>query len=374
VEKQVYAQAAKQGPKKEAQLRRALSFATKLQDLFPDLGAALAKFFLRQVTDKLFGRSVMFCISGGSYLRNSAMELLNGIGYCLHNGFGMSEIGITSVELRRRPKDRNLNSVGHPFSSVEYRLDKDGCLQVRGTSLCVRKLINGEPAQLDGWFDTNDRMECRDGHYYILGRKSDTVIGENGENINPDMVEKAFNIDSAKQLCVLGLPGENGQELSMVVQISPYITQERIDQIKKQIYQVNETFPIAVAVKRFYFTYDELAPATAIKISRAQLSKRIENDQVKLTAFQQFAVEVNADGRQSVLFQRVREIIARVLDTDETAICAQTHIFYDLGATSIQYFSILAALAEHFSIADYEDSGTFCYTPKEICEYLERKL
>ena len=34
----------------------------------------------------------------------------------------------------------------------------------------------------------------------------------------------------------------------------------------------------------------------------------------------------------------------------------------------------LLTLAQHFSVSDYESSDTYCYTPKEICEYIERKL
>ncbi len=374
IEKQVWAEVSKQGPKKEAQLRSALGFFTKLQNLCPTAGAELSKFFLRQVTDKLFGRSIMFCVSGGSYLRDSAMELLNGIGYSLHNGYGMSEIGITSVELRRRPKDRNLNSIGHPFASVEYRLNADGILQVRGSSLCVKKLVNKEPIRLDGWFDTEDRMECKDGHYYILGRRSDTVIGENGENINPDVIEKAFLLSDAQRFCVLGLPGQNGEELSLVVQLGPYTTQERLSRIKEEIYRINDTFPISIAVKNFYFTHDDLSPASAIKVSRAQLVKKIESGEVHLMTFSQYTASQAADGDRSPLIQAVQTIIAQVLELDAADIRDDSHIFHDLGATSIQYFSILTALAQHFSITDYESSDTYCYTPKEICEYLERKL
>lgn len=374
IEKKVYAQAAKEGQKKQQQLRNAIGFFTKLQNIFPNLGATLAKFFMRQITDKLFGKTIMFSISGGSYLRNSAMELLNGIGYCLHNGYGMSEIGITSVELRRSPKYRNLNSIGHPFTSVEYRLSADGVLQVKGSSLCVKKLVNGEPVQLDGWFDTGDQMECADGHYYILGRRSDVVIGENGENINPDVVEKIFRLDDVQQLCVLGLPGQNGQELALIVQINPYFAQDRVEQLKKQIYQINDTLPISAAVKSFYFTHDDLAAANAIKVSRTQLLRKIESQQVKLTPFNQFRIETLSEGQPTALMLQVCKIIAQVLELEETAVNAESHIFHDLGATSMQYFSILAALAEHFSISNYESDETYRYTPKEICEYIERNL
>lgn len=374
VEKQVWAEVAKQGAKKEKKLRRGLALMTKLQNLFPKLGAKVAKRLLHQVTDKLFGRSVMFCINGGSYLRDSAMELMNGIGYCMHNGYGMSEIGITSVELRHRPKDRNRNSIGRPFDSVSYRLDEEGILQVKGSSVCVKKLVNGQPVALSDWFDTGDRMECVDGYYFIHGRRSDTVIGDNGENINPDMVEKVFMPESVQQYSVLGLPGENGQELALVAQINPYTTGVMARAIREYFYGVNDTLPTAMAVKSFYFTFDELAPPTAVKVSRAQLLEKIKNGQVKLTSFQEFRAEDASGEEGSALLRQVCKIIAGVLEIDESTVGAESHIFYDLGATSIQYFSIVSALAEEFSITEYNSGETYRYTPKEICEYIERKL
>jgi acyl carrier protein len=216
-------------------------------------------------------------------------------------------------------------------------------------------------------------MICEDGHYYILGRRSDTVIGESGENINPDMIEKAFVLGDVKQFSVLGLPGKTGQELSMVVQVNPYTSWERIEKIKQEIYRINETFPQTIAVRSFYFTHDDLAPESAIKVSRAQLIKKIEGAQVTLIPFQQFVPGEAPEDIESPFLAPVKAIIARILEVDEAGISGETHIFYDLGATSIQYFSILAALAEEFSVSDYDSSDAFCYTPKEICEYLERK-
>ena len=373
VEKQLRAEAAKQGAKDEAKLKRALAFSTALQNRFPNFGAWAAKRLLRRVTGKLFGDSVMFCINGGSYLRRSAMELLNGLGYCMHNGYGMSEIGITSVELRRRPKYRNLNSIGQPFDSVSYRLTSEGILQVKGSSLCTRKLVNGAPVEITEWFDTGDRMECVDDYYYILGRSSDTVIGENGENINPDEVEKAFFPDGVKSFSVLGLPGENGQELSFVAQVSPYTTAGMVACIKEQVYAVNETFPATMAVKKFYFTVDELAPPTAIKVSRKQLAAKIAGGQVTLVPFDRFRPE-GEQGEESALLRRICGIVARVLELEETEVTGSSHIFYDLGATSIQYFSVLSELAREFSITDYDRNDSYRYTPKEICEYIESKL
>jgi long-chain acyl-CoA synthetase len=324
-----------------------------------------------EVTSKVFGKSVMFCINGGSYLKDSTLKLLNGIGYNTYNGYGMSEIGITSVELRRKPKYRNLNSIGMPFASVEYKINDDGILLVRGSSLCTKKLINGEEQNFDGWFYTGDNMVYRDGGYHILGRVGDVVIGENGENINPDSIEKLFTLPDAKALSVLGLKGDNGQELSIVVQVGEFISDNKLSNIRNTVYSINDTLPKTSAIKNFYFTSDALCPPTAIKVSRAQLTRKIENGEVKLTTFADKKAEAIL-GEESPLTQKVKGIIADVLNVDINKIDYTTHIFYDLGATSIQYFSIITRLSEEFSITDYKAEDKYCYTAKDICEYLEK--
>lgn len=373
IEQSVIKEAKKQGEKKFKKLQNALKFTTALQNLFGGGAAELSKWITKDVTDKIFGPSVMFCINGGSYLRDSALKLLNGLGYSTYNGYGMSEIGITSVELRRKPKWRNQNSIGKPFNSVEYKLDKNGVLLVKGSSLCKRKLVNGKEVLLDGWFNTEDKMVCKDGNYFILGRTSDLVIGENGENINPDSVEKLFNVDSVKALSVLGLNGQNGQELSLIAMVNEFISDQKLTQIKNEIYAINDTLPSTLAVKKFYFTFNELCPPTAIKVSRAQLVKKIENGEVKLTLFADMKGS-SGGGEESPLTDKIKEIIAEVLDIKTSDIAYDTHLFYDLGATSIQYFSILTRLSEIFEISDYSKGDKYCYTTKEICEYIEKHL
>lgn len=374
VEKQVTKALKEQGEKKQKKFSRALESMTSFQNIFPSLGAFIAKKVLSEVDEKLFGDSLLFCINGGSYLRDSTMKLFNGLGYCMHNGYGMSEIGITSVELRKTPKKRNLNSIGHPFDSVEYKLGPEGVLSVKGSSLCSRKLVNGEEIVVDDWFDTGDIMEERDGHYFISGRKGDIVIGENGENINPDTVEKHFSLSSAKMLSVLGLDGENGQELSIVIQLSPYATKNIVAAIKDEVYAINSTIPQTMAVKRFYFTTDELAPPTAVKVSRTQVFEKIKSGEIKIISFNEIECAQSIQETNSPLMSEICSIIAKILDIPTEKVTPNSHIFFDLEATSIQYFSILSALSEHFSISGYNKNDKYCYTPREMSEYIERYL
>ena len=63
-----------------------------------------------------------------------------------------------------------------------------------------------------------------------------------------------------------------------------------------------------------------------------------------------------------------------LLECPLESVSENAHIFHDLGATSMQYFAIVTALSAHFSLSDYDKGDTYRYTPKEICDYIERHL
>jgi len=50
----------------------------------------------------------------------------------------------------------------------------------------------------------------------------------------------------------------------------------------------------------------------------------------------------------------------------------RAHILLDMGATSLQYFEIISAIAAEFSIESYNDKEHYRYTIEEFCEYIER--
>jgi acyl carrier protein len=309
------------------------------------------------------------------------MELFNGIGYALHNGYGMSEIGITSVELRDKPKERNCNSVGRPMKSVEYRISEHGTLQVRGQSTCKAVMVNGRYQPMDEWFETGDVMECDDnGFYYIKGRMGDVVIGENGENINPDVLEQNFQLSDAISFSILGLVGEKGKEqevLSMIVCIHKYLPADRILRMMEYIYEENEKLPMVSRIRQFYFTYDELAPATAIKVGRKYVLRGLENGTIHLIDFREMKDKVQDLAENPIspeLANKVRSVIAQELGISEEEIKDDTHILQDLGASSLEYFAMIQELVEEFGIQAENETDAYKYTVREICEYIEQHI
>lgn len=371
VEKKILKKAQQQG--KTEKLKKGIRLCTAIQNIFPYIGADIAKYIMRDVTDSCFGRSVQFCISGGSFIRQSTLELMNGIGYPLHNGFGMSEAGITGVELRNRPKDRNKGSVGKPFGSVKYQTQQDGTLRLEGNTFCKKIITDGIMRETMGVIDTGDIFTAdEDGYYFISGRKSDIVISDSGENINPDVIEKYFDIPSAIAFCVLGIPEESNEVLSMVVQVSEYISPAVLVNIKEYINKVNSTLPVSMQIKRFYCTSESIMSETAIKVSRKYLLRAIKEGKVKLGGFE-VKVSENGFDRNSPLAKKVLSAVSEVLFMKAEDIDENAHFMQQLDMSSLQYFSLLSRLSEEFSLIAQENDE-FCYTVREICEYIERHI
>lgn len=368
IDKKVMAEINRRPRSKRRAFKKGLSFCTALQNIFPYAGANLAKFIMGEVTGSIFGPSIVFCISGGSYLKDSTLKLFNGIGYPLHNGYGMSEIGITSVELRKDPKARNLNSVGHPIGKIQYKISDHGTLLVKGDSLSKKIMIDGVVQERSEWFDTMDVVENDGNYWFIRGREKDLVIGDSGENVNPDVVEQFFEIPYAKNFSCYGEQRSNGEVMAIVVRIDRNATKEETDKICEYIDKVNDTLPQTSKIKRFYFTYDPLMSEQAIKVSRAYLKRGIKNGDIKLMKMKEFRpTEVD----QSItvdpeILNKVIDIIAGVLEKPKESIDPNANIIMDLGASSLQYFAVLSRITDEFGAETFS-----CNTAVELSKYIE---
>ncbi|MBR3639172.1 MAG: AMP-binding protein, partial [Clostridia bacterium] len=201
----VYSQAMKtirsRGEKTLAKFERGM----KIYDKLPDAAArAFSKIAFREVRDGLFGSSIRFLITGGSAVPKEVLRFFNGIGYRLANGYGMSEIGITSFETSARKKYLLGAFVGAPMQYAEYCIGEGGELLVRGKVIAKYVIEDGVKKESDGWFATRDLAECEDGHYRILGRLDDLIVAPGGENLNPNLVEPLVTPKGVGGVCLVG--------------------------------------------------------------------------------------------------------------------------------------------------------------------------
>ena len=362
IEKTINEKIRREDDKTQEKYRRGLELSRKLQSAFPKAGRKIAAKMLSDVRSRLFGDSVVFCISGGSYIKDSSLELLNLLGYPLHNGYGMSEVGITSVELSENIKYRLKNSIGKPFDSVEYKIE-DNKLFIRGESICHNIIIDGEAYTVNDWFDTNDICEKdKDGRYYIKGRAGDIIISDDGENINPDVIERQFDLRAAKNFSILGDCDKNTVE--MIVQVPRNLIALQKSAIIASLHSQNDKLPISQRVKRFFFTYDPIMKESAIKVSRDYLREHIALGDIKLLREDEFSSDDRSTPaeEENELTEIIRSLFAECLSKDESEIGADDHFITTLGGTSLDYFNLISLVNERFSVDMRLDYTHACYT------------
>lgn len=330
-------------------------------------GGAFARLAFKEVRDNIFGESVQFMISGGGAISPKVLSFFNSIGYYLANGYGMSEVGITSVETSSPARKRNRGSVGKPLPHVEYRVDENGELLVRGSSVASKILCAGKEQVIGGqWFHTKDQArECK-GRVYLLGRQDDMLVGADGENINPDWVESRMLIEGALGCCLIG--AKSGGEVipTLVVQVNAFITGKKLAEIRERAEAELTRLALAGSVRNVLITSTPLIKENDFKVNRRRLSEELERGGLKLLT------EADADGgrSQDALFAKVRAIFASVLGKEEGEIGDDMHFFFDLGGSSLDYFAMITDIRNEFKISFPMTAEGSLSTVRQFCAFI----
>ncbi len=365
LDKELRKTVSKMGKRTEKTFNNAVAMTSKLQKNGNNID--YSRNLLKKITNQLFGPSVYFCITGGSYIKEDTLKLINALGYPLLNGYGMTEVSITSVVLSNRFSDRVSGSIGKPLPSVEYKIAEDGELLIRGASISHKLMINGEIVEPKEWFSTNDIARVdEDGNYYILGRKDDIFIGENGENISPDDIEKNLQINAARY-CVF----EYNDKLTLAIQVSKYASNEEITSIYKDVKAQLDKLDSSSRPTHLLFTRDDLANANAIKVSRQGLKRLIENNEVSF--FDVDSLDSNADlGINQAILDKLISIVEEF--TSVRPIDPKAHFMVDLGCSSLDYFTLVSRINTEFGVSMPYSDQYDNYTVQGMAKVVEELL
>lgn len=334
---------------------KAFAFIKKTKSPF------LTRVLMKSVRDNIFGESIKFLISGGSAISTEVLEFFNGIGYHLANGYGMSEIGITSVELSNSFSKLTDGSVGRPFSRVEYAINESGELIVKGPSLASAVYINGKKEESpDGWYNTHDMAKCENGRYFILGRHDDMIVCTDGENLNPEWTEKQMKISECENFCITLIDGVP----SLVIQVKKYTSQKKRDAIREIASAELQKVGVSSEIQNIVFTSSALIGASDFKLNRAKVSQL------------EFIDENQSDGfvaESDEITLKIREMFASALGRTE-AFSDTAHFFFDLKGSSLDYFSLVSQIKAEFNVQLPQNEGESLYTVEEFSEYVKDKI
>ena len=320
-----------------------------------------------EIREQLFGDSLRFLISGGSAVSQEVLEFFNGIGYCMVNGFGMTEAGITSVETSAKSKVRCGGSIGYPFNHVEYSVSESGELLIRGKAM-ASTIISSEKClktDFNEWFNTHDLIKKQGERYYHQGRKDDLVVCSNGENINPELLEGKLLSDGVNDVCLFSSKGSP----VLIASIEKCFSAKRLQEVRDGLIARLKENNLQDEIKKLVLTTDRLIEDGQIKISRKKVAERYEQGDFK--ALDLTDAEGVVTENLTALEREICECFAIVLERPIAEINAEGDFFTDLGGTSLDYFALLDDIKAKYGVDASSLNEEKLFTVKNLCEYIK---
>jgi acyl-CoA synthetase (AMP-forming)/AMP-acid ligase II len=112
-------------------------------------------------------------------------------GASVAHAFASTEAGV-AFDVRDGRSGFPASLIGQIGAKTEMRV-VDGSLRIRSARTAARYLSGGAAlADADGFVDTGDMLELRDGRYYFVGRR-EGVINVGGQKVFPEEVEAVIN-------------------------------------------------------------------------------------------------------------------------------------------------------------------------------------
>lgn len=146
-------------------------------------------------------------VSLGAPLMNEYEEIFSPLGVQVLDAYGLTE---TSGYINSWYPHKK-GSIGRILKRNQFRLE-DGEIVIKGPSVMLGYYKNREATEeaiRDGWFYTGDlgRID-EDGDLCLIGRKKNTIILSNGENVSPEELERKLSgCPAVKEVVVSGVDG-----------------------------------------------------------------------------------------------------------------------------------------------------------------------
>jgi long-chain acyl-CoA synthetase len=252
--------------------------------------------FFRKQLNKIAGKKLIqslggrlrFFMFGGAALNGDVETFLRDAGISYSTGYGMTE---TSPIMTINPFGKvKVGSCGQPIPGIEMKIgnpDPDtgtGEILVRGP-IVMRGYFNNEKATRevlgeDGWLRTGDLgFFDADNYLFIKGRSKNVIIGPNGENIYPEIIEarlmqkfpviqQVIVYKHKERLVSKAYLDPESPEIEGLKSLSPGEAENRVrDMLEAVRTDINRELPSFSAIQRMAWQKDafELTPTNKVK-------------------------------------------------------------------------------------------------------------
>ena len=263
----------------------------KISNALMKVGIDVRSKLFSQIAEKFGGKFPTFSC-GGAPTRVEYVTCLCDMGFRIYNGYGLTESSPTvtlNLDCRNMP-----DCAGKAFPKAQFKIhepDKDGVgeIWIRGENV-TRGYYNDEEATKasfeDGWFKTGDYGRTdENGLLYIMGRKKNLIILDNGKNVYPEDVEAFFmeHIPYIHEVVVFEAEREiNGREQKIIAaafQIDPADFPDKdsdalYEMMSKDVSDVNRLLPAYKRVQDIFVSTEEFEINSTRKVIRSKVVER----------------------------------------------------------------------------------------------------
>ena len=214
-----------------------------------------------------------YILSLGAPLMDEHEEVFSKINVAVLNTYGLTEVTGAITEWFPHRK----GSIGRVSRVNAYKLEM-GEIAIKGPSVMKGYYRNDkETAKIlrNGWLYTGDiAREDEEGFLYLTGRKKNTIILSNGENVSPEELEqRAVRCPLITEIIIFARDS--------VIQAEIYLKeddQKNREIVEAYIAEMNETMPLYRQIRRVFFRKTPFEKTGSGKIKRFLLEQENEKD------------------------------------------------------------------------------------------------
>ena len=292
----------------------------------------------------VMGGEMRVLVSGGASLADRIYDGFQNLGMTLYQGYGMTE---TAPVLSVNPylKSRR-GSVGPAVDGVVLRIENPdsngiGEIVAKGPSTMLGYYRNPEATEKairDGWLYTGDLGYIdTEGYLYLTGHCKDIIVPASGKNVYPAELEALYGDTPAiAEICVLGIPYEDGSDTAIHAVIVPAATQTAV---QEHLQGRSKVLPSYQQFHKSHFWDAPLPKTETGAVDREQLRLALA-ERLKPTA----AADVETAEPRTDIPADMLETLARLARMPTREIHLESRLDTDLGLDSLTRLDLLLVL------------------------------
>ena len=303
----------------------------------------------------VMGGDIRVLVSGGASLSDAIYDGFQKFGMTLYQGYGMTETApVLSVNPYLKSKR---GSVGPAVEGVELQIKNPdgrgvGEIIAKGPSTMKGYYQNAdatEKAIRDGWLYTGDLGYLdAEGYLYLTGHCKDIIVPASGKNVYPVELEALYrdSSETISEMCVLGIPHEDGSDTAIHAVIVPTILDEETKtEIQHHLQARAKELPSYQQFHKSHFWEDPLPKTADGSVDRQRLRRSLEAHIKNMTDLQEDSTaDVESAAPRTDIPEEILSTLARLARMQAHQIQLESRLDTDLGLDSLTRLDLLLVL------------------------------